>query len=224
MSGPLDVAGHLTPPAGVPGQYPSIPGRRGNLLLLDHGGQAVGEVGGGPAGVGQAAGAGGQVVADRAGGHPPQVEGDRRQPALQAGPEQVGGDQLVAGRPGQGPVGQLGARPTPSAASSMVYRVLGDVPGHRLAGLGAAPRSPSERLGAADGGHDQLVPGVGPLLLDQGGPEPVGLAGQPVEALGRRRFGLAGADPGRHGQQGAAERGRGDRRGAAPTGVTVGAA
>ena len=62
-------------------------------------------------------------------GHPPQVEGDCRQPTLQAGPEQVGGDQLVAGRPGQGPVGQLGGQ------ADTVGGQLGGGQGH-LGGVG----------------------------------------------------------------------------------------
>src|SRR4029453_14324521 len=174
----------------------------GKSRLLDQGGQPVGEAGGGPAGVLETAGPGGQVGAGGAGGQAAQVEGDGRQAALQAGPEQVGGDQLVAGRAGQAQVGQLGRQG--QAVGGQLGGGQGDLGGVGGGGLGGPGRARVALGGpsGADRGHHALVdPGVGPLLLDQGGPQPVGLVGQPVQSGRRLRVGLPGADPGRHGDQ-----------------------
>ena len=95
------------------------------------------------AGVVEAGGAGGQVVADRAGGHAAQVEGDGGQAPFQAGPEQV--RRRPAGRwpSGQPHPGQLaGQAECLGGQLGGGQRDLGGVGPGRLGRL-AAPGSPS---------------------------------------------------------------------------------
>src|SRR4029453_3571618 len=97
VSGRCPSLATLTPPGWLSRGVSVDRRESGKSRLLDHGREALDEGGAGPPGVPATAGPGGPVVGARAGGHPAQVEGDGRQAALQAGPEQVGGDQLVAG-------------------------------------------------------------------------------------------------------------------------------